>query len=117
MSVGALYAPASSVVSVRATPLSVSKTVTMAPEMTPPLWSVTVPRIRPKLPCENAGRQSKSTANSPPSNCTAFLVHAPQHFLLIAVTEFISGPPVQRLSNESLLNLAPYPTHNQVPNA
>src|SRR5258708_448734 len=70
-------------------------TVTVAPATTPPLWSVTVPLIRPKLPCENAGRQSKSTANTPPSNCTAFLLRAPQHLLLSAVTEFISGPPVQ----------------------
>ena len=68
---GALYSPASSVVSVRVTPLSVSRTDTVAPATTPPLWSETVPRIRAEPPCEYAGKQSKSRAKTPPNNCKA----------------------------------------------
>src|SRR5579863_8788839 len=110
MRFGALYAPASSVVSVRVVPLSVSMTLTVAPTTTPPLWSVTVPRMRPKLPCEYAGTHIKSTASTPPNKRTALFVRAPQLLLHTAITEFISGPPVQRLSKESLPNLFPYPT-------
>src|SRR5258706_11786860 len=93
--VGALYSPASFVTRVFVTPLSVSMTVTVAPDTTPPLWSVTVPMIRPALPCENSGRQSRSTPITPPSNCAAFRNPTPQDFLLVERKEIISGPPVQ----------------------
>jgi hypothetical protein len=49
----------------------VSATVTVAPTITPPLWSVRVPKIRPELPCENAGRQIRKTKDVAHSNCTA----------------------------------------------
>src|SRR5467141_2822616 len=93
--VGALYSPASFDVRVFATPLSVSVAVTVAPDMTPPVWSVTVPRIRPELPCENSGRQSRSTPIVLPSNCMAFRKLTPQNLLLVERKGFISGPPVQ----------------------
>src|SRR5260370_17428288 len=35
--------------------------VTVAFDITPPVWSVTVPRMRPKLPCENSGRENRNT--------------------------------------------------------
>src|SRR5580693_6893926 len=96
MSVGALYSPASSVVSVRATPLCVSKTVTVAPDTTPPLWSVTDPRIRPKLPCAKAGRQSKSVPNTTTPNRTYFWKSTPRAFSPIECKELIFGPPIQK---------------------
>src|ERR1700720_328242 len=93
MSVGALYAPVSSVVSVRERPLCVSKTVTVAPDTTPPLWSVTFPRMRPKLPCEYAGKQSKSRAKTAPNNCIALRHRTPQVVFGMEVKPFILGPP------------------------
>src|ERR1700730_5713720 len=42
-------------------PLCTSVTVTVAPAITPPLWSVTVPRIRPAVPCANEGRHRRNT--------------------------------------------------------
>src|SRR5712691_5788938 len=95
MRVGALYSPGSFVVKIFDTPLSVSVTVTVAPDMTPPLWSVIVPRIRPELPCENSGRQSRSIPITPPSNCTAFRKRTPHDLLLVELKVIISGPPVQ----------------------
>src|SRR5205807_9804557 len=92
---GALYSPGSFVTRIFDTPLSVSVTVTVAPDITPPLWSVTVPRIRPELPCENSGRQSRSIPIVPPSNCIAFRKRAPQDPLFAERKELISGPPVQ----------------------
>src|SRR5260370_15719847 len=71
---GALYAPDSSVVRGREVPLWTSRMVTVAPEMAPPFASVTVPTIRPELPCENAGRLSRSTPNITPKTCNAFLL-------------------------------------------
>src|SRR5467141_2181014 len=94
MRLGALYSPGSFVIKVFVTPLSVSVTDTVAPEMTPPLWSVIVPRIRPELPCENSGRQSRSIPITPPSNCNALRKLTPQD-LLLEFNELISGPPVQ----------------------
>src|SRR5713101_7944704 len=95
MRVGALYSPGSFVIKVFVTPLSVSVTVTVAPDMTPPLWSVTVPMIRPRLPCENSGRQSRTTPITPPSSRQTFLNPTVQGFLLVEFNELISGPPVQ----------------------
>src|ERR1700692_3783995 len=89
---GALYSPASSVGSVRVTPLAVSSTVTVAPATTPPLWSVTVPIMRPKLPCENAGRQSKSTPKLTVSNWMALLHHPLEDTFPFELKEFISRP-------------------------
>src|SRR5882762_5262214 len=93
--VGALYSPASFVTRVFVTPLSVSMTVTVAPDTTPPLWSVTVPMIRPALPCENSGRQSRSIAIAPHTSCAAFRNPTPQDLLLVEFKELISRPPVQ----------------------
>src|SRR5882762_7572206 len=93
--VGALYSPGSFVTKVFVTPLSVSVMVTVAPATTPPLWSVTVPTIRPALPCENSGRQSSSIPIVPTSNCKALRNSTPQGFLLVEFEELISGPPVQ----------------------
>src|ERR1700688_4159686 len=73
ISVGALYSPTSFVVRVRATTLCVSTMVTVATGMTPPLWSVTIPRIRPKLVCENRGRHISSTPSVTPSTSADFL--------------------------------------------
>src|SRR3984893_2025600 len=53
---GALNEPESSVVNARATPLCTSVTVTVAPEIAPPVWSVIAPRIRPALPWANEDR-------------------------------------------------------------
>src|SRR5467141_3983409 len=95
MRVGALYSPGSFVTKIFDTPLSVSVTVTVAPATTPPLWSVTVPIIRPELPCEKSGRQSRSTPITPHSNCAAFHNRTSQDFLLVEFKELICGPPVQ----------------------
>src|SRR5882672_3845667 len=108
MRVGALYSPGSFVTRVLETPLSVSVTVTVAPDTTPPLWSVTVPRIRPELPCENNGRQSRSTPIAPPSNCMAFRKLTPQDLLLVERKEFISRPPVQKSQSRILPQLHPW---------
>src|SRR5215471_9964342 len=63
VSSGALYAPASSVVSVRVVPRCVSITEMVAPETIPPLKSVTAPVILPVLPpCEKAGTEAKHKA-------------------------------------------------------
>src|SRR5579864_1167071 len=93
---GALYSPDSSVVRTRATPRCVSMTVTVAPATTPLVWSVTVPRIRPKSPCENTGKLSTSNQSIPPKNCKIFLERlrpdrSPEYI------EFISHPPTQEL--------------------
>src|SRR5579864_1635493 len=77
MSVGALYSPASSVVRVRATPLSLSMIVTVAPDMTPPVWSVTAPRRRPKVPWENSDMENSSTPRTV-DNKNAILFLRPQ---------------------------------------
>src|SRR5712664_2823982 len=106
--VGALYSPGSFVTKVFDTPLSVSVTVTVAPATTPPLWSVIVPMIRPKLPCENNGRQSRSTPIAPPSNCTAFRKLTPQNLLLVERKGFISGPPVQNSQSRISPQLRPW---------
>src|ERR1700704_3491596 len=95
LSGGALYSPGSFVTRVFVTPLSVSVMVTVAPATTPPLWSVTVPTIRPALPCENSGRQRNSSPIVPLSNSKAFRNPTPQGRLLVEFEELISGPPVQ----------------------
>src|SRR4030088_1811411 len=69
---GALYAPDSSVVRGREVPLWTSKIVTVAPVIAPPFTSVTVPTMRPALPCENAGRHSRKIPSTAPKTCRAF---------------------------------------------
>src|SRR4029077_12725479 len=59
---GALYSPASSATKFLATPVCELVTVTMAPAITPPVWSVTVPKRRPVLIWENSGRPISITA-------------------------------------------------------
>src|SRR4029077_5605925 len=61
-------------------------TVTVAPEMTPPVWSVTAPRIRPKLPWENSVTESSNTHTTAPSTHTPFLARE------ILDAEFIAPP-------------------------
>src|SRR5437588_12858485 len=71
---GAMYSPAPSVTKFRATPVSVLVTVTMAPAITPPDWSVTVPKMRPVLIWENAGiPASKVTHPRPRTNLIGLL--------------------------------------------
>jgi hypothetical protein len=60
--------------------------VTVAPDMTPPLWSVTIPRMRPKLPCEKRDRENSNTPTVAPSTHIAFLARA------MFNTEFITPP-------------------------
>src|SRR5438034_3596023 len=62
VNVGALYSPASSEVTVRARPLCVSMMLTVAPGMTAPVGSLTLPRIRPKLPCADSAREKSNTS-------------------------------------------------------
>ena len=52
--------------SVRAVPRDVSVTVTMAPATAAPVWSLTVPRMRPALPCakERKGFSEKISART-----------------------------------------------------
>src|SRR2546425_182206 len=79
---GALYSPASSVVRVRARPLSLSIMLTVAPGMTAPVESLTLPRIRPKLPCANSGKEN--------SNTTTVVVNRHEVILRFDVTDVIS---------------------------
>jgi hypothetical protein len=59
-------------------------TVTVAPEMTPPVWSETVPRMRPKLPCENSGIENSS---KPTIALSTLIVLAEDNF---NVTDFMN---------------------------
>src|SRR5712692_7418965 len=102
--VGALYSPASSVIRVRATPLSLSTMVTVAPAMTPPLWSVTIPRMRPKLAWENSETENNNTPRIAPSTEIAFLARALFDYaahMRIAPTE---SEPIADLQQEHILN-------------
>src|ERR1700730_8283163 len=71
---GAAKAPAASDVSSREVPRSWSVTVTVAPAITPPLSSVTLPIMRPKLSCEKAGIQ-KARRATPKLSHAALLDH------------------------------------------
>src|SRR5580704_8897624 len=66
-------------------------TVTVAPEMTPPVWSETVPRIRPKFPWENNETENSNTPTIVPSTHTPFLAREIFNTELID-TEFIAPP-------------------------
>jgi hypothetical protein len=48
--------------------------VTVAPDMTPPLWSITVPRIRPLLPCENNDTENSNTPRTAESRKAILLL-------------------------------------------
>src|SRR5579864_8984713 len=61
-------------------------TVTVAPEMTPPVWSETVPRMRPKLPWENSAKGNSNTPRIAPSTHVVLLARA------VFNTEFIASP-------------------------
>src|SRR5260370_29072195 len=50
--------------------------VTVAFDITPPVWSVTVPRMRPKLPCENSGRENSNTPSVANSRDVILLVRS-----------------------------------------
>jgi hypothetical protein len=58
--------------------------LTVAPDMTPPVWSATVPRMRPKLPWENRVEENSNTPTAAPSRLIAFPARA---FL---VTDFMN---------------------------
>src|ERR1700681_3973394 len=60
---------------------------TVAPGSTAPVWSVTVPRIRPKLACANSARENSTTPSIVTS--TGINVLAPAVF---NVTDFIRVP-------------------------
>src|ERR1700676_4498415 len=68
--------------------------VTVAPDITPPLWSVTVPRMRPKLPCENNETENSNTPTIAPSTHTPCLARE------IFNAEFIA-PPIRNRSSTS----------------
>src|SRR5579863_8508883 len=104
---GALYSPASSDVRVRETPLAVSMTVTVAPATTPPLWSVTVPIMRPVLPCENAGTLSNRTPNATASTLNMFR-RCPPADIFFVFAELISDP-LTRFGFNSDSGPTPYP--------
>src|SRR5439155_16945149 len=70
---GALYAPASSVTRTRDVPLSTSVTVTLTPPITAPVASVTLPRIRPVLPCENTGTETRKSKTQTLPTKTTFI--------------------------------------------
>src|SRR5579859_624869 len=74
-------------------------TVTVAPEMTPPVWSVTAPRIRPKLPWENSVTENSNTPRIVPSTHTPFLAREIFNTELID-SEFIA-PPFRSRSSTS----------------
>src|SRR5439155_25378839 len=59
--VGALYRPASSGVTGRARPLCVSTIRMLAPGRTAPVWSLTLPRIRPKFARANIAKEKSNT--------------------------------------------------------
>src|SRR5258708_39805167 len=91
----AKYAPAASEVKARASPLCTSVTVTVAPGITEPLWSETLPVMRPSSACGNAGRQINDSARVAPRTWIAFfaearatlemeLIHPPNNVELIA---------------------------------
>jgi hypothetical protein len=50
--------------------------------------------MRPVLPCGNAGRQRRRTANVTVNNLMMFLHHPPEDVLLSEFKEFISEPLV-----------------------
>src|ERR1700674_830712 len=80
-------------------------TVTVAPAITPPLWSVSVPKIRPALPCENAGRQIKNIPIIAPSSCTTCFILGDVDVVIIDCCKFIEptprNSPAQKLKRRS----------------
>src|SRR5207247_4526118 len=82
ISVGALYCPTSSVVRVRARPLCVSMMLTVAPGRTAPVGSLTLPRIRPKLPCADSAKEKNKT--------TTVVLNRREVILRFDVTDVIS---------------------------
>lgn len=56
-----VYSPASVVTAVFAIPVDTDVTVTVAPEMTAPEWSVTVPMIAVSTVCAWSGTQSTAS--------------------------------------------------------
>ena len=56
----------------RATPVCEFVTATVAPAITPPDWSVTVPRIRPVLICENNDKDIAKMATVAPDSSIIF---------------------------------------------
>src|ERR1700756_4331783 len=67
--------------------------VTVAPEMTPPVWSVTVPRMRPKLPCENSDTENSNTPSVASSREVTLLVRPRKDVQDPDGIELIVSPP------------------------
>src|ERR1700682_972887 len=113
---GALYAPDSSVVRGREVPLWTSKMVTAAPVIAPPFASVTVPTMRPELPCENAGTQIRSTPNITPKTCRAFLLmfDCTTHLVIDSENFICSTPFPQRvMPKDTCVPIFPPHLHRQ----
>src|SRR5258708_15174588 len=66
-------------------PLWTSVTVTAAPAMTLPVWSVTLPRMRPALACENSGKEIRKMAILAPSAQRALRRLNIKYFMCIAL--------------------------------
>src|SRR5271165_1667943 len=80
-----------------------SVTMTVAPAIAPPLWSVTAPRIRPAVPCANSG----ALLNNDNTNANTKIVDAIFHLAEKVTTGFI-GPTLLDLfySRGELENIA-----------
>ena len=96
------WTPAASVTKLRAMPLSVSITVTAAPASTAPVWSVTLPRIRPKLPCASSETENSSTLRAEASRYTLLPTWA-----IFDVTDFIRHPVFKRREKTTLQGRLP----------
>jgi hypothetical protein len=66
--------------------------LTVAPDMTPPVWSATVPRMRPKLPCENSGTENSNTPSEANSRNVILLVRRKKDARNTEVLELIVSP-------------------------
>ena len=80
-----------------------SMMLTVAPAMTAPDGSVTVPRIRPKSPCANSASEKNNTPRIAPSTHIIVLARA-----VCNLTEFINASFANTRTNKhSLGELAP----------
>jgi hypothetical protein len=82
-------------------PISMSVTLTVAPEMGAPLESVTVPRMR-AVPCACAGTEVKRNSKLKPRTGIALLTHRYTNELILSVTEFIRISSEQFSRNATL---------------
>src|SRR5690348_314603 len=82
--------------------------LTVASDMTPPVWSATVPIMRPKLPWENSGTENSNTPRVAPSTPTHFLARTSCN-----VTDFMEHPPFLKAEDTETPTARPRegPTH------